>query len=364
MKDLISFTRNLILILSLFLIITEIARPADPVFEKNNENIYDTVPFSDNLFSSNKLIEFDLRFDITRFMQEKPDEGYLDGIVTVFTVGRDSVNTPVRIRARGNFRYRECSFPPIRINLKKSGAEGELISDVSNLKMVTNCNPDDKYESYLLKEYLVYRIYNILNEFSFRVRLLKVNYIDTGTGGNSFSRYAFFIEPMEMILDRFSASEVTDEELSYDKLVQGLYDRISLFEFMIGNCDWFISIVKNFRLIQSDKIDPDRIIAIPYDFDYSGFVNADYSVPRTDLGLETIRDRAYLGPCRSEEEYRLMLEEFMLHRKEILKLIRKFSYLDWVERTDIKNYVKDFYSLYKKDKIIQMMNNNCIKTNQ
>ncbi|MEZ5000542.1 MAG: hypothetical protein R2744_05525 [Bacteroidales bacterium] len=41
------------------------------------------------------------------------------------------------------------------------------------------------------------------------------------------------------------------------------------------------------------------LVAVPYDFDYSGFVNAEYALAREDLGLENVR---------SEGSYRFMQE--------------------------------------------------------
>ena len=56
-----------------------------------------------------------------------------------------------------------------------------------------------------------------------------------------------------------------------------IFDVLCLFEYMISNTDWNVSLLHNIKLIR--KKDTKEIIVVPYDFDYSGLVNADYAVP-------------------------------------------------------------------------------------
>ena len=73
-----------------------------------------------------------------------------------------------------------------------------------------------------------------------------------------------------------------------------------LFEYMIGNTDMSIWALHNVRLIQK----PNRtLIAVPYDFDLSGLVHAPYATPDRRLGLRSVVDRMYRGPCRSADEF-------------------------------------------------------------
>ncbi len=47
---------------------------------------------------------------------------------------------------------------------------------------------------------------------------------------------------------------------------------------MIGNKDWYVTSRKNLVIMQSDDFTKPPY-AIPYDFDLSGFVDAEYSKP-------------------------------------------------------------------------------------
>ena len=63
--------------------------------------------------------------------------------------------------------------------------------------MVTHCQYGN--EDYLFKEYLIYKLYNVLTDNSFRVRLVKIEYINTHKKANPIKTYAFLIEPLDLL---------------------------------------------------------------------------------------------------------------------------------------------------------------------
>ena len=72
---------------------------------------------------------------------------------------------------------------------------------------------------------------------------------------------------------------------------------MSIFQYMIGNLDWSVLKSHNIALFRRED---GTIIPLPFDFDYSGLVNAEYAVPPKALHLYSIRVRKYRGFCRSE----------------------------------------------------------------
>ena len=60
------------------------------------------------------------------------------------------------------------------------------------MKVVTHCNNSKVYSEYVLKEYLIYKIYNILSPVSFRVRLIRMKYVDTGRKNKVTESWAFY----------------------------------------------------------------------------------------------------------------------------------------------------------------------------
>jgi len=326
--------------------------------------VSDTIINNFGLFEDDRLVEISLKFDITYFMENKPEEEDLDAVLTWHFNEYDSINKAVRLRSRGNYRHRNCPFPPIRINLKKSNMGYSDLEMIDNIKLVTHCRDDKQYEDYMLKEYLIYKLYNIVTDFSFRVRLLKIKYIDTGSLGVNYTRFAFVIEPVDIREDRMTVTEQEEVKPGMHNIEGPLADRISLFQFMVGNLDWFLPTLHNLKVFTRSGNDDSELAALPYDFDYSGFVNTEYATPRDDLNLEHIRERAYIGPCRSEAEWRELLNEFSGYRNQFIETIRDFPYLDREIKKDLVDYIDSFYTLYRRDVILEMMGRTCIDLNK
>ena len=52
------------------------------------------------------------------------------------------------------------------------------VKRLNKVKLVTHCRGANKYDAYVLKEYLAYKIYNELTDYSLRVRLLEIEYVE------------------------------------------------------------------------------------------------------------------------------------------------------------------------------------------
>lgn len=365
MCQIIKFLRNYLLALTLFftLGVFNLWSQTDSVNRENSYQTTEVVINTFNLFEKSEIIEVALRFDITAYKETKPEEEYLDALLTCKYEGQDSINKKIRLRARGNYRYRTCEFPPLRLNFKDTKFGFSDLDSLNNVKMVTHCFDNETYQTYVLKEYLIYRLYNMLTDYSFRVRLLKIQYIDIGEEGLVFEQYGFLIEPLDRLLFRVNATEIEIENAKLNSwdIEPADMDRISTFQYLIGNADWYIDLGHNFKFIQESGDNSTKVIPIPYDFDYSGFVNTHYAEPREDLNLKKVTDRAYLGPCRSEEEFRNILDEFKSREEYFLDEVRNFEYLDRTERKELINYIKSFYHLYKRDKILDLLMRECMK---
>ena len=99
---------------------------------------------------------------------------------------------------------------------------------------------------------------------------------------------------------------------------------------------------------------------IPYDFDYSGFVNASYAVPVEDLGIETVRQRIYQGVCRDEVTFMDALQEFTAKKEAFYSVIREFQYLDERSKKDMIRYLDEFFSMFdKRNSILYALKNEC-----
>lgn len=313
------------------------------------------------LFSSDEILSLTFRFDISQYRSKKPKEEYLDAVMTYHINDHDSVNKDIRLKSRGDMRNEYCDFPPVRLNFGKTEFQKSDLSKIDKLKMVTHCRTGN--EEYLLREYLIYKLYNVLTDNSFRVRLVKVDYINTAKKSKPINTYAFLIEPIEILAERTKSTPVNSTNLTQKLIIPEIMDRMAIFNFMIGNTDWSVPNLHNCKVLSGLSINnPGLGIIVPYDFDYSGLVNADYAVPFDGLGLKSVRERRYLGICRSEDVFINALKEFTDKKEEFYKVINDFPLLSTKAKKDMIGYLDNFYSGFdKRNSIVYDLINGCIK---
>ncbi len=323
--------------------------------------VADTIGDDIILFDSDELMEISLKFDITQYRRKKNDTEYLDATLIYHTSPGDSIVKSLKVKPRGISRLAICDFPPIMLNFKKQDSVPGEFSKTDKIKMVTHCSAGG--EDYLLREFLVYKIYNILTEYSFRVRLLRVNYINTSKPTKPIQEFAFLIEPVESLGRRTNSGEVETAHVTQRHIRKDIMDRMAIFNYMIGNTDWSVPIRHNtLTIAQGNYGGLESGIIIPFDFDYSGLVNTDYAIPFEGLGIETVRERRYLGVCRTEEEYTEALVQFTEKKEEIYKVINDFPYLSTRSKKDMINYLEGFYKAFdKRNSIVYMLLKDCIE---
>ncbi len=318
----------------------------------------DTLNQDIGLFSSDEILNLSLRFDLTEYMRKKPKEEYMKAILTYHISEKDSLNKEIKLRSRGISRNNICSFPPISLNFKKSDMKSPEMKKVDKVKLVTHCKSGN--EEYLFKEYLIYKLYNVLTDFSFNVRLVKIDYISTAKNQKIIRSYAFLIEPLNILADRTKAVPVESLAISGKNIISEMLDRMTIFNYMIGNTDWSLAGQHNLKVLSViDSDNPGLGAVVPYDFDYAGLVNAHYAVPTEGLGLENVRQRRFLGYCRSDEQYVKALIEFSENKAEFYRIINDFTYLNDKDKKYMIAYLDEFYKMLEKDFLIPALLREC-----
>jgi hypothetical protein len=319
-----------------------------PVFSQTDTipDLYaveDTLQDNLGLFEKTEILNLSLRFDITQYTRKKSKEEYLDAILTYHINDKDSVNKNIRIKSRGEFRNEFCTFPPIMINLKKVENRREDMKKFEKVKLVTHCKSGN--EDNLLKEYLIYKLYNVLTDVSFRARLVRIDYINTAKKNKTVTAFGFLIEPVNVLAERTNSVEVESINLRQKDMVPELLDRMAIFNYMIGNADWSIGNQHNCKvLLQASAQTPSMGIPVPYDFDYTGMVDANYAVPSETSAIESITDRIYTGTCRNRETFEEELKEFTENKPEFYRIITDFPYLSERWKKEMIKYLDDFYA--------------------
>ncbi|MGW8317534.1 MAG: hypothetical protein ACWGNV_18195 [Bacteroidales bacterium] len=313
----------------------------------------DTLEVYEGLFSREEPLDLTLKLDLKQLQRSRRDEKYQDAEMTCHVNESFDLTHPVRIKTRGNYRRDNCTYPPFWINIRHSGIEADSLHDVVRMKMVVRCRSSKQYESYILREYLVYKIFNLITPLSYRVRLVRLTYIDTGRKNEETEDWAFLIEPDELMEKRLQGKMIKSDHLSMRTVNPHVMDDVAMFQYMIGTSDYSVAGRHNLRIIAvKDPDQPQGFIVVPYDFDYTGLVNAHYAVPREGLPITSVRERYFLGPCRSEEEYKAVVDEFATYYQPIIKYLENFEYLEEAEREDMIEYIKDFYRTSGKNDFI------------
>ena len=306
-----------------------------------------------DLFGREDLVELSLIFDVKSFLKSKNAENYLDARLLIHMNENDTIEKQVRIKTRGNFRQRFCYFPPIKLNLKGTEFNNEYLGQQTTLKFVTHCKSPDKYENYLLREYLIYKLYNVLTDYSFRVRLMQVRYVDSEDHRKPLVKYGFLIEHLNSVALRNNAMRIDNEKLSQRLMDPMGMARMALFHYMIGNNDWSVTGMHNVKILKENDFRIENPQPVPYDFDYSGMVNAEYAAPMEHLGLKTVRDRLYRGICLSEDVTDATIRLFLEKKMELYDVINDFDLLSKRDKKDMIEYLDGFFRILDSNFLIQ-----------
>lgn len=318
---------------------------ASATFGQSKQKI-DSVKF----FKENDILEMTLTTDIPKMKKEKGDDVYQPAVVSLVLGDKSVIEETITVAPRGHFRRENCDIPPIMVDF--SNPTSPRLSPLGKLKLVIGCGSRGNDEQLVLGEYLAYKAYNILEEKSFRVRLLKVTYKDSRNKVRSFSQYAFLIEDDKAMAKRNNCTKYASAQVGTESTDRPLMTKVAIFEYMISNGDWSVPYSHNIRLMTDKKNKNALPYPVPYDFDHSGFVNADYATPNELLGTETVTERVYRGFPRMMEELETAFAVFRSKKESIMSLINS-SLLTDRNKKELVSYLEEFYKTINNKKEVQ-----------
>ena len=186
----------------------------------------------DPLFSAHDTLKIEVEGPFAFLARERPDEEEAEGKVRFVNTDGETLDFDVQIRARGNWRRNPeiCDFPPLRINFKKSQTDDTLFHKQDKIKLVTHCNNTNRYAQAVISEYLAYRIYNALTDYSFRVRLVDITYVYTDRE-KSTNSYAVLIEHKERLGKRIDGDPVETERVPVSSIYPQNLNLASVFQY-------------------------------------------------------------------------------------------------------------------------------------
>jgi hypothetical protein len=235
----------------------------------------------------------------------------------------ESYAIEITLTSRGNSRLELCDNPPLRIIFDKGAGKGTIFEGRRRLKMVTQCRRGSSARNWVQQEFGVYRAYNVLTEFSYRVRMLEVTYTDTNSNSRERVQPAFFIEPTGEVADRLQRKSIRPPEIKPAQFDESTTILGTLFQYLIGNTDFSVKrgpegegCCHNGRVL-APAGEQDGWVVLPFDFDQAGIINTDYALPDRRFAIRNVTSRLYRGYCWQNELVPATIAHFNERRDEI-----------------------------------------------
>lgn len=298
------------------------------------------------LFSTQDILETQIAFSPKQLRKSNNDTLYFDTPL-MFKVRGEWKKMEIGIRARGNFRRATCYYPPIKVDLKKKKAKETIFEGQKKLKLVLPClNESDKNDN-ILKELMVYKLFELVTPYHFKTRRLTIEFTDLNKKNPTVERInGFFIEDDKKVAKRVDG-KVFERYIHPMAMDSDASIRNALFQYMIGNTDFSTAYQHNGKLLFVEK----KIIPLPYDFDMSGFINPSYAVINQTLGINNIRDRKYRGFKRDEDDFQKVREVFIAQKQAMYDLMKSYE-VDFENPKEFKeaySYIESFFEIIEDD---------------
>ncbi len=318
----------------------------NPHFKPLVKMVFDTF----HIFGPEEPLEFTVSTDMKALSKNKYKDEYQVAKVIYQLWDTINISREIRIKPRGVFRLKNCSNPPLRVNVKKTEEVFELLEGLDKLKLVVPCRGQSSYQDYIFTEYLAYKLYNIITDYSFKVRLIKVNYHDTGGKVKPGDAYTFIMESQKSLAERKESIPIKNDRVSARSLDEEYAAILYVFQYMIGNTDWSVPGLHNMKLLKTTDVSRPRPIPVTYDFDYCGLVDAPYAIPGDHVDIEDVTERVYMGYCLPDEFMDNAFDLFIEKEAQVMAVVREFSLMTDKSKKKSLSYLEGFYDIIKDPK--------------
>lgn len=251
------------------------------------------------LFEAASPIEFTVVGSFGKIKRERTGTAnYYPGTVT-YKADTGQVTVPVRLRARGIWRRKNCEVPMILMNFTKDSTKKTLFARLDRARLTLPCRFNADFEQYVLQEFQLYRAHRVLTPYSFEARAARVTYIDSEKKDTLGTWWSFLSEQDDVFAERNGAKLTTQKGAGPSDLVPFETAFTGVFQYFVANADWSIRELHNIVLIMKGM----DYIPVARDFDFGGAVNTRYAAPPPQLPIRTVTERLMRGYCVDPAEY-------------------------------------------------------------
>lgn len=300
------------------------------------------------LFKNDYTLKFTLTGRCTELFNNRKDNIVYHPMLLQYKRNDSSnVGIQIKMQTRGNFRRKRenCTLPPLLLNFPKTKVKNTVFEKQNKLKLVVPCKGDE----YVIREWLIYKLYNLVTELSFKARLALVIFEDSLGKRKTETHYCIILEDEKSVAERNEAVTWNRTKVAMHKTDKDLFLKMAVFEFMIGNTDWSVPYLQNIKLITRDSTK--LPYAIPYDFDHAGIVSAPYALPAAELELSSTLQRRYRGYCDPNKTHLNDVVTFFNRRKDdFYQVYNDCNLIDEKYKKFVRRYLDDFYKIINNDK--------------
>ena len=303
------------------------------------------------LFDNDEVLNIAISGNIKDLLNDRSDnDPYRSQILLYKNADSIEVSLQVEAKTRGHFRkMREnCIYPPLLIHfINDAKLQSSVFKGQNKLKMVMPCLTD----AYVIKEYLLYKIYNLITPKSLKAKLLKVSLFDTKSNKEYKPFYTILLEDEKQMAQRNNVVVIKRKIYPQD-IDTATFLTMAVFEFMIANTDWSVQYLQNIKLLNNELTGVAE--AVPYDFDHAGLVNAPYAKPAEALLMSSVKERRYRGYCVKDLKFfENTIATFNRLKSDIYNLYAGCTLLDAKYIKSALQYLDEFYATINNPKAWQ-----------
>ncbi len=304
------------------------------------------------LFASDELLQIKLTGKLKELMNDRESANPQRFPFSLSLMNEQGTETvmPVEVSTRGHFRRmkQNCTNPPMLIRFPATGPHSSTIFKAQHkLKLVLPCDG----EEYIVREWLAYKIYNLITPKSLKARLVKIQLGDERNSKTVNPVFGILLEEEDQLAERNNAT-VVETKLRPQQTEVNTFLTMSVFQYLIGNTDWSVEYLQNIKLIAPKAGSVPMTVA--YDFDHAGLVGAPYAQPAEELLMSSTRERRYRGYCIKDLSiFNPVLAEFNRVKGDIYKLYTDCKFLDEKYIKSTLRYLDEFYATINNTKAWQ-----------
>lgn len=304
------------------------------------------------LFESEEILNLKLQYSNKELNKNTNDSTYLEAKLTFQLDDGSWKELESKLKARGNFRRKNCYFPPAKFKFKKSIIKGTLFEGNKKLKLILPCLLQNSANDDLVKEFMAYKLFEVISPYHFKTRIVQIDFAEIrGKKIKSHTLKGVLREDDEMVAKRFDGNVL---ERFVHPLQQDAQTSITnaFFQYMIGNTDYSTAYQHNQKLLFIGK----TTICLPFDFDMSGLVDASYAVVSQVQGevlqITDVKQRMYRGFERNHQIYDSVRQHYLSNKKTLMAVVDSMQphFESQKEFATARRYISSFFDILEDDK--------------